>query len=98
MISSAKLSAFAIRQLGESRGVSTAAIEAKSIEDIRALQALSVVAMSNASGSSLLKGNAASLVHGFRVNRSQEPVEELHGFSHLGFDITKPEKKKPTGG
>jgi hypothetical protein len=98
MISSAKLSAFAIRQLGETRGVSTAAIEAKSIEDIRALQALSVVAMSNASGSSLLKGNAASLVHGFRVNRSQEPVEELHGFSHLGFDITKPEKKKPTGG
>lgn len=93
LISAPKLTAFAMAQLGDADRVPSADFKVESIENVRALQALSVVAMANASKSPILRANGGSLVRGFRVARSDDEAEEDHGVSHLPFEILRPTKK-----
>jgi hypothetical protein len=80
-------------QLGDADRVTSADFQIDSIESIRALQALSTVAMANASKSPILRVNGGSLVRGFRVARSDEETEQDHGITHLPLEILRPPKK-----
>lgn len=86
LMSPPRLAEFVRRQIGEYSSVNSRAIAQNSIESVRSLQALCVVAAANGSGSQHLRTQARSMTSGFNVvPGSAEQTTE--GLTHQPFDL-----------
>lgn len=93
MMSLPRLAEFVRRQLGEQPSISSAAIAQDSIETVRSLQALCLIAAANGSGSQHLRTQARAMTSGFSVvpNGGDETTV---GLTHEPFDLELRQRRK----
>ena len=97
MMSAHKLARIVREHLAGRDSMDGSEIKPDTIENVRALQVLSTVAMANDIGARELVMNARSLTSGFTVTRiSGEPAPPDQPLSHLPFNIERAAKKTRT--
>lgn len=88
-----KLSAYVGRALSSPDAVTNETLPLKTIEDIRAYQALQSIAMSMSSGSARLKADSRRLAHGFDVLVSGDSEQDHPLLSGRPFQICRRQRR-----
>lgn len=93
MMSLPRLAEFVRRQLGEESRVNSSAIAQDTIEAVRGLQTLCVIAAAVGSDSALLRTQARSMTSGFSVV-PMDGEETSDGLTHRTFDLELRQRRK----
>lgn len=94
IVSLPRLASFVRQRLGDESSIHSAEIEQDSIEAIRCLQALCVVAAANRSGSQHLRAQARSMTSGFSVVPTGGDAT-TDGLTHEPFSVELRQARKP---